>query len=99
MFFYHSLSFWVDKACDEETTRLIRENILNEEGVLGIDELRTRIFGAKIYVDVEIAADGDQTLWEAHYIAEKVHDRIESVIPEVKHCMVHVNPVAKKKTD
>ena len=54
--------------------------------------LMTRLFGSKIYVDLEIAADGTQTLDEAHQIAEHVHHAIEHTFPDVKHCMVHVNP-------
>lgn len=55
--------------------------------------LQTRLFGAKIYVDIEIAADGKLTLKEGHEIAQKVHDEIEESFPLVKHCMVHVNPI------
>ena len=54
--------------------------------------LQTRLFGAKIYVDIEVAADGKLTLAEGHDIAQEVHDAIEREIPLVKHCMVHVNP-------
>ena len=58
----------------------------------GIDLLQTRIFGNKIYVDIEIALDGTMTLQQAHNIAEEVHDEIENDFPKVKHIMVHVNP-------
>ena len=30
--------------------------------------------------------------YEAHDIAQQVHDDIEQDFPNVKHCMVHVNP-------
>ena len=65
---------------------------MQNEEVLGIDLLQTRIFGSKIYVDVEIQADGSCTLQEAHDIAEAVHDDIEQNFPKIKHIMVHVNP-------
>lgn len=81
-----------DEACDEETVEAIREIILEQPGVLGIDSLQTRKFGNKVYVDVEIGADGDITLSDSHDIAQRVHDAIEDGIPDVKHCMVHVNP-------
>ena len=58
----------------------------------GIDRLRTREFGSRIYVDLEIRLDGSMTLYDAHAIAERVHDRIEREFPSVKHIMVHVNP-------
>ncbi|MDE6219806.1 MAG: cation diffusion facilitator family transporter [Lachnospiraceae bacterium] len=82
----------VDKACDEETENELKDCALAQEGVLGVDLLRTRVFGNKIYVDIEIRADGDETLREAHSIAERVHDSIEGKFAKVKHIMVHVNP-------
>lgn len=82
----------VDKACDEATETELKNCALAQEGVLGMDLLRTRVFGNKIYVDIEIRADGDETLREAHGIAERVHDSIEGNFARVKHIMVHVNP-------
>lgn len=82
----------VDKACDESTQEELRNCTLSQNGVLGIDLLRTRVFGNKIYVDLEISADGNRTLRETHAIAERVHDSIEERFPKVKHIMVHVNP-------
>ena len=86
----------VDHSCDEETENQMRSCILQVENVKGIDMLQTRVFGNKIYVDIEIAADGNMTLQVAHYIAEAVHDRIEHDFPKVKHIMVHVNPWEEK---
>lgn len=82
----------VDKACDEATENELKNCALAQEGVLGVDLLRTRVFGNKIYVDIEIRADGDGSLREAHGIAERVHDSIEGNFARVKHIMVHVNP-------
>jgi len=70
----------------------MRETIMNEEGVIVIDDLKTRLFGSKIYVDVEIGADGDLSLYDAHAIAQRVHEKIEEKFSDVKHIMVHVNP-------
>ena len=83
----------VDKSCDEETEEKMRRLIEEQQGVLKVDVLRTRLFGAKMYVDIEIAADGDITLREGHEIAQVVHDKVEEEFPLVKHCMVHVNPL------
>ena len=82
----------VDRSCDRQTEESIRRTVLSVEGVKGVDLLQTRLFGSKLYVDLEIAADGTQTLDEAHQIAEHVHHAIEHTFPDVKHCMVHVNP-------
>lgn len=90
--FHDAVDKMVDHSCDESDEQLLRDCIREEEGVLRIDDLRTREFGNKVYVDVEIAADGDRPLKETHAIAERVHDHIEEKFPKVKHVMVHVNP-------
>lgn len=82
----------VDKACDDSIVEQLRKTVLGQQGVVRIDNLTTREFGNRIYVDVEIAADGSKTLHETHAIAEAVHIRIEKEFPNVKHIMVHVNP-------
>lgn len=82
----------VDKSCDVETETQIRTCVLEQEDVLGIDMLKTRVFGNRFYVDIEIAADGSKTLLEGHSIAERVHDAVEQQFPKIKHIMVHVNP-------
>ena len=90
--FHTAISQMVDHRCDEETEENLRTLILEQEGVRGVDMLQTRMFGSRIYVDVEICVDGDLKLTDAHDIAEQVHDTIEDAFPEVKHVMVHVNP-------
>ena len=93
--FMDSINKMTDKACDDETIEIIRTLILKQEGVLGIDQIKTRLFGDRVYVDVEIQADGNIPLKQAHDIAHNVHDAIENNILKIKHCMVHVNPVNK----
>ena len=83
----------VDKACPDEMVGEIRDIINDVPGVVKIDDLKTRLFGAKVYVDVEIGVNGDVSLHDAHEIAIEVHDAIEAKIENVKHCMVHENPV------
>lgn len=92
--FMDAVDKMVDKACDDEVEAALKDCALAQAGVLGVDLLHTRVFGNKIYVDIEIRADGDKTLREAHAIAEGVHDAIERSFPKVKHIMVHVNPAA-----
>jgi cation diffusion facilitator family transporter len=90
--FREAVDNMVDHACDPETEDAIRSCAAMQDGVIRVDILRTREFGRKIYVDLEISADENLTLREAHDIAQKVHDTIEKTFPEVKHIMVHVNP-------
>lgn len=90
--FVDAINRLVDKACDELTEEKMRSVILSLPGVLSIDLLKTRIFGSKIYVDVEISVRYDLSVLEGHKIAEAVHHAIENNFEDVKHCMVHVNP-------
>lgn len=81
-----------DRACNDDIVDAMNAVILKQESVDGVDRLRTRMFGNRIYVDVDICVDGSITLNEAHHIAQQVHDAIENEFLQVKHCMVHVNP-------
>ena len=94
--FKDAINKMVDHSCDKETEKQIYDCIMKNENVIGIDLLKTRVFGNKIYVDVEIEADGSYTLQEAHNIAEIVHDDIEKNFTNVKHIMVHMNPAKKE---
>ena len=90
--FKDAIDRMVDHACDEATESDLRRCAEEQPGVLGVDLLQTRMFGSRIYVDLEIKADGNLTLTEGHEIAERVHRAVEDRFPEVKHIMVHVNP-------
>lgn len=87
-----SIDRMVDHSCDRELEENIRECAAKVEGVLSIDLLKTRVFGTKIYVEIEIGADSTLPLSEAHRIADDVHNSVEREFPQVKHIMVHVNP-------
>lgn len=93
--FRDAVSKITDKACDDEVVEAIKELVLRQKGVLGIDQLKTRLFGSRIYVDVDIRVNRDTSLENAHRIAQVTHDAIELSFPLVKHCMVHVNPEKK----
>ena len=90
--FKDAIDKMVDKSCSLEVEAEIRTIVMSVDGVKGIDSLSTRLFGNKMYVDLEIRADGEKTLNETHEIAEAVHDSIEAQFEKVKHIMVHVNP-------
>ena len=85
----------VDTACPEKVQQEMRKVIMANAKVLSIDDLKTRLFGSKMYVEVEIGVEATLTLIEAHNIAEGVHSSIEKNFPDVKHCMVHVNPAGQ----
>ena len=90
-----ALGKMTDHACPPAMVQEMADSILSQPGVLGLDTLNTRLFGDRVYVDVEIQADGDLPLKVTHATAQAVHDTLERTFPQVKHCMVHVNPAEK----
>ena len=97
--FRSSIDKMTDHACDRQTERDITDLAFGIDGVMGVDRVMTRVFGDRIYVDMEISANGEDTLNATHAVAQAVHDKIEKEFPKVKHCMVHVNPFGGSKTN
>lgn len=95
--FKDAIDKMIDKSCDDDTIYRLKKSIYKNKNVKNIDDLKTRQFGNRYYVDVEIAVDKNMTITEAHDVAQIVHDKIEEKFPNVKHCMVHVNPYEETK--
>ena len=87
-----ALSKMIDTSCNEDYEAQLRKFVENQPDVLRIDMLRTRMFGNKIYIDLEIEVDGSKSLRESHAVAEQVHDEVETAFSDIKHIMIHVNP-------
>ena len=88
-----SIDKMLDTACSPEYEASLRSFIAEQDGVRRVDKLQTRRFGSKIYIDAEIGVDGSISLFEAHAIAERVHNAVEKRDQEIKHIMIHENPV------
>ena len=89
--FKDAIDKMVDKSCDKEVIDKVISVIEKNESVKNIDDIKTRQFGNKAYVDVEISVDENLLLKDAHKVAEEIHNSVENEINIVKHCMVHVN--------
>lgn len=89
-----ALAKMLDTSCGEDYEKKLTEHIVNQKDVVGVDLLRSRMFGNRVYVDLEISVNGDKSLREAHDVAERVHQDVERTFSEVKHIMIHVNPAS-----
>lgn len=87
-----SISQLIDTAASDDVEEQIKNIILNFEDVKEIDIIKTRLFGNRIYVDIEIQIDKNMSLQKSHEIVHLIHDKIESENKMIKHCMIHVNP-------
>ena len=86
----------LDTSCGEDYEKKMSDYISGQDEVVCVDLLRSRMFGNKVYVDLEIEVDGDKSLREAHDVAERVHANVEHAFPDVKHIMIHVNPARER---
>ena len=91
--FKEAVDKMTDHAGSPDLEEEIRERVSEDMRIRSIDLLKTREFGRKIYLDLEIGVDGEMSLHAAHQIAEETHDMIEHAFPQIKHVMIHVNPV------
>ncbi len=94
--FKDAIEKMLDTSCDENFENELKDFVIHfSESIgqaIGIDLIKTRKFGEKIYAEMEINIDGNLLLKEAHDIAENLHDAIERKYPDIKHVMIHVNP-------
>ncbi len=95
--FIDAMNKIVDHSCDESIERELIQCALEVPEVMGIDLLRTRIFGNRVYVDMEIVVHSSMNVEDAHNVADAVHDRIEKHFSCVKHILIHVNPHTKTR--
>lgn len=82
----------VDTSCDADYEKSLTDYISSQDDVVHVDLLQSRMFGNRIYIDLEISVDGDKSLRDAHAIADRVHDNVEKNFSDIKHIMIHVNP-------
>lgn len=90
--FIDSINKMTDTSCNQELYDEIYQSIISHSDIIKVDLLQTRMFGNKIYVDIEITLNRNLSLYKSHLIAHDLHDSLEKSFPNIKHCMIHVNP-------
>lgn len=86
----------MDPACDEATQAAIRRAAEECPGVVGISQLRSRMSGREVLVDLEIDVNRNLSLLQAHAIAHQVQDRLLAM-DRVAGVTVHVNPAPENE--
>ena len=64
----------VDTSASNEMINEIKKIVFEDNRVRNIDNIKTRLFGSKVYVDLEVAVDKHLSLVDAHDIAHSIHD-------------------------
>ena len=82
----------MDGVKDTSVYQKIFDAINSVEGVSNPHRVRSRSIGGKYMITLDVEADGDITLSQAHALANKVEENIRSSIPEVYDIVVHLEP-------
>lgn len=89
---FQSLRELIDTGLDPERVELIRNTIMDVNGVQALHVLRTRRMGGEALVDVHIQVSPNLSVSEGHHISEQVRDQLVRGIDEVSDVMVHIDP-------
>ncbi|KTD48556.1 cation efflux family protein [Legionella rubrilucens] len=89
---WNSVKELVDTAVDTEMLAKIEKNIQQVNGVKKIHQLRSRLMGGDIFIDVHVLVDPFISVSEGHYIAQHVHHALMKQLPRVKDVTVHIDP-------
>lgn len=81
----------LDREVGDEVRDEILALVASRTGVNGVHDLRTRLSGQQMFVQLHLEIDRDTPLWRAHEIAEDVEAAIRGRYP---HCdvIVHEDP-------
>lgn len=82
----------VDTGVSPEKIAQIKEIIMQVDGVKQIHQLRSRMMGPNVFIDVHILVSSYISVSEGHYIAQHVHETLMDKIDQIKDVTVHVDP-------
>ncbi len=89
---WNSVKELVDTAVEPQMIITIKQIILDVSGVQKIHQLRTRMMGHDIFIDVHILVSPCISVSEGHFIAQHVHQALMNQLGQVKDVTVHVDP-------
>lgn len=89
---WESIQQLIDRGVDLETNEAIAVKIQRIPGVEKIHQLRTRLMGQDIYVDVHVLVDPYISVSAGHYIAQDVHQTLMKEFKQIKDVTVHIDP-------
>ena len=89
---WRSIKELVDTSVEPALLAEIEHVIQNVSGVQKVHQLRTRLMGGDIFVDVHILVSPKISVSEGHFIAQHVHRILMTQFERIKDVTVHVDP-------
>ncbi|MCL6604527.1 MAG: cation diffusion facilitator family transporter [Paenibacillus sp.] len=81
---------------DEDRLLDLRSTIARTPGVEGIKDLKARVHGNHVLVDVVVEVNAELTVMEGHHISDSIEDRLKN-LHNTMNVQVHVEPNSKKE--
>jgi cation diffusion facilitator family transporter len=97
-FAWDALHDLMDRSANDQEVLAIRQTIVDTPGVLGLHDLRTRMMGDMIVVDVHLEVNPTQTVESGHEIAVIVRQRVMRH-HRVLNLMAHLDPAQRPDRD
>ncbi|MDF2367614.1 cation diffusion facilitator family transporter, partial [Sneathiella sp.] len=82
----------MDEELGDEERENIKAIVLQQPGVLGIHDLRTRRSGQQLFMQMHLDIDGGISLRDAHTISDAVEARLMAEYPEAE-AIIHQDPL------
>ena len=77
-----------DAEVDDKIKLHIIELVCSVDGVRGYHDFRSRISGARMFIEIHLELDGNSTLYETHAIADKAEEKIMTAYPQALKVMM-----------
>ncbi len=82
-----------DRSCDEELEEAILQCVREHVQVRGVRELKTRLFGSRVYAEVTVTVEGELSCRDAFSVARDIETAVRERFENMKDCAVHIYPL------
>ncbi|MCC5827371.1 cation diffusion facilitator family transporter [Alkalimonas sp.] len=89
-----SLAELIDTAVPEPQQQSYRQHILQTQGILAVNALRSRTSGGKVLLELKLEVAPRLSASEAHWLGTQVKQQLQQQFPEIGDILVHINSPA-----
>lgn len=93
-----AINMLMDKELGVEDREKIFNLVMGNPDVVGLHELKTRMSGRDLFIQMHIEVDGEMTVQAAHFVADEVEATVGEAFPE-SDILIHVDPPSLKSDD
>lgn len=87
-----AVDFLMDKALPEEDEQTIKDIVLEQQGVVGLHDLKTRDSGKTKFIQLHVELPGAQSLTAAHHTSQHIEDTLKAQFPNAD-IVIHKDPI------